>query len=110
MSLKLFDFETNNVGLGTYTHTCASTALYSVNVQLSVIPASSAVIVIKLNSSTLATSPAPSATQNHIELSAANINCTATDVLSVVITSAATADALPQALKGTVQIGKVNTP
>lgn len=107
MALKLFDQQTNNVTLGSYFHSVANTALYSINAQVLVIPQSSVSIAMAHNGVTIVTSAVPSATQNHIELSASDIDCTAGDALTVSITSTLAKDSLPQAVKGTVQIGKV---
>lgn len=89
--------------LDTYNHTAASTSIYGVDVKLSEVPASGISIVVQLNGSTKATSTAPSATQNHIELHT-TLNCTATDVISVIISSANAIDKQLNTVQGIIAI------
>lgn len=104
------DVPCSNVGLGMYAHSTAAASLYDVNVQMIVIPGNSVSIQILKNSTVLATSAAPSATQSHIELSANNINAALGDALNINITSPLASDSLPQAVKGTLQIKKTVAP
>ncbi len=80
-------------GLGTYTHTVASTSMYKVQARTTENPASSVSITISQSGSASATitSDAPSDTQNNIVVQKV-FNCVAGDVLTVAITSAAATD------------------
>lgn len=79
------------VGLNTYNHTAAATSLYTIEVRCTEVPTSTLSIVIKNNSSTLATSATPAAGQNNINLRA-QVNCTLNDVIGVVVTSSSPID------------------
>lgn len=81
------------VGLGAYTHVCANTSMYFVDARSSVNPASSVIITIAQSGSVTdsVSSAAPAATQNNIELRKV-FNCTAGDVLTVTMSSAAAID------------------
>jgi hypothetical protein len=94
--------------LDTYQYTVQSAGLYTVSIQLNEIPASGVSIVIKQNGSTMATSLAPSATQSHIELQKL-LNCAASDVLQIVISSSSLSDTGPNAIKAllNIRVGQV---
>ncbi len=77
--------------LDTYNHTALATDVYTVSVRLSDIPTTGISVVIKQNSTTIATSTTAAADQNHIEIQA-KINCTATDVIGVIFASSAAGD------------------
>ena len=87
--------------LDTYQYTLATTAPHLAKIQLTEVPPSSISIVIKQNSTTLATSTAPAATQNHIELAVPFMG-TSGDVIQFVITS--TDDAKLNTIKGILQV------
>lgn len=89
--------------LNTYNHTALQTSMYTVSIRLTEIPPSGVSIVIKQNSSTIATSVAPSSTQNHIELRA-QLNCTINDVIGVVLSSAVASDSLANTVKAILDI------
>ena len=87
--------------LDTYNYTLITTAPHLAKIVLTEIPPSIISIVIKQNSTTLATSVAPAAAQNHIELSIPFIG-TSGDVIGFVITS--TDDKPINTIKGVLQV------
>lgn len=78
-------------GLGTWTHTVALTQMYNVLVRCTEHQGSAISIVIQLNGVTQATSTAPSQPQRAINISQL-LNCTAGDVISVILSSSAAVD------------------
>jgi hypothetical protein len=110
MSIALKDFETNlQGGLGTFTHTAGNTGQYYVSCISTVVPPSALSIVINHNGSPVATSVAPSSTSNHVEVNA-TINTTVGDTLSVVLTSSAPADNVPNlnTVQSLIRVGLTN--
>jgi hypothetical protein len=95
-------------GLNTYTYTvtAAAAGLHYVKVRATEQTPSGLSIVINLNGSPLATSPAPTATQIHSEIQVLNFVCVASDVITVVVSSAAAIDALRNTVKTTITLGK----
>ena len=91
-------------GLVTCTFTIPTTGLYSFHDHSDIQPGSSLSVVIKKNGSPIATSSAPSAAQNHVELNAINIQCTANDAITVVFSSSAAIDAGANNVKSIVRI------
>lgn len=90
--------------LDTYVHTTQATSMYVIEISVDIQPGSGLSVVLKQNASTLATSAAPSATQNHVTLRAV-ANCTAGDTLSAVLASStATDQQLNAGIKGTLNI------
>lgn len=89
--------------LDTYNHTTKAASMYSVTVTLSEIPTSGLSIVIKQNSSTIATSIAATPNQNSISLQTV-INCALNDVIGIVITSTSAVEAGPNQFKGILNI------
>lgn len=86
--------ETNIiVGLGTYTHTVASTGMYEASATATVNPSSSLSITISQSGSASAsiTSIAPASSQGSIDVRKV-FNCVAGDVITVAISSAAAID------------------
>lgn len=94
--------------LDTYNHTALTTNMYSVKCEISEIPASGVTIAIKQNSTTVVTSAVPAATQSHVVI-ATVLNCTANDVIGIVVSSAVANDARPNQIKGLINI-HVGTP
>lgn len=78
-------------GLDTYVHTTAATSMYVIEIDVAIQPNSGLSVVLKQNSTTIATSAAPSADQKHVVLRAV-ANCTAGDTLSAVLTSSTAID------------------
>lgn len=79
------------VGLGTYTYTVGAAGPFAVSAKCTENPPSSISIVINQNGSPKATSVAPSSAQNHIEVRT-NLNCAASDTITIVISSSAPID------------------
>lgn len=72
--------------LDTYNHTATTTNMYTVAIMMTEIPPSGISIAIQKNGVTQATSTAPAATQNEIQMRLV-MNLVPTDLISVVITS-----------------------
>lgn len=89
--------------LDTYNYTAKSSATHFVTVSVTEHPASSLSIVIQKNGTPVATSTPPSATQAVINLSTP-ISCSASDVLSVVLSSSAAIDQRINHIKGIINI------
>ena len=89
--------------LDTYNHTAMNAGNYTVSVSINEIPPSSISVVIQLNLVTKATSIAPSATQELIQLQQV-IDCAVNDVISVIISSSNPAEALPNIFKGQINL------
>lgn len=99
MANTLKDSRINIIdGLGTWTHTCSATNLYSGSIRCTVIPASSVILTIAQSGSTTVTvsSSAPAAAQQVINLQKI-FNCVAGDVITFTIASSA---AIDKALNG----------
>lgn len=89
--------------LDTYTHTTLQASMYTISLSTSIRPLSGLSIIINKNGTPFATSIVPSATQG-IQQLAVTINCAISDVLSVVVSSAATADLRINSIKGILDI------
>lgn len=94
-------------GLGTFVYTTTTTGMYTVDCQ-STLPLSSALqIVLKQNSTTLLTSGGastnPTPTQQSIG-ARTQVQATAGDTISVVLSSANAVDAFPNSVKSTVNL------
>ncbi len=97
-------FQSNVINrLDTYNLTVPTTNTYSVDVQMTELPPSGLSIVIEKNSSPVASSAAPAATQGILDLQT-KINCTASDVISVVISSSNVNDEQLNTVKGLINI------
>ncbi len=92
-------------GLGTLTFTVPATGLYSVLCQVTVVPASSLAIVVKLNGSTQYTAPVFTPTQQALQFKF-DLPCTATDSVTVVFSSAAAIDNQLNSVQANVSIGQ----
>lgn len=92
-------------GLGTFTHTVAQTSMYYVQVTCTEVPASSLSIAINQNTVNQVTSVAPSSAQGSIALRTV-LNCTAGDVIDVVLSSAAATDNQLNTLKTIITLGR----
>jgi hypothetical protein len=90
-------------GLDTYNYTVINSGLHTVSLGINEIPPSGITITIKKNGSTIASTSAPAASQQVINLSAL-INCTASDVLGVVVASASAIDSGLNDFKGILNI------
>lgn len=91
--------------LDTYNYTVNSAGMHVASIRLTEVPTSGVSIVIKNNSSTIATSTTPTAAQNAINLSA-TINCAVNDVIGFVITSASPIDNQLNTIKAIVNVHK----
>lgn len=104
MSLGLKDSQSNiEIGLGTFTHTTAHTAIYFVSSQSSVLPPSGLSVVINKNGSPVVTSAAPSAAEQLVSLQTL-ISCTAGDVITVVLSSSSANDLMLNSVKTLITI------
>ena len=83
--------STTFCGLDTYTHTAATTGIYTVEVRVTEVPPSGLSVLIKQGSSTVATAVSPRTQQGNINVRAV-INATQGDVLSVVVSSSSAID------------------
>lgn len=105
---NLKDSESNVIcGLGAYVHTCANTQMYYVDAHASMDQNSSLIITIAQTGSRSASvsSAAPASSQKHVDLR--NIfNCTAGDVITVTMSSAAAVDNQLNRVKTIVNIGR----
>jgi len=106
------------VGLGTQTYTVPSAGNYTVGVQCTIpyvtgtsadsastTGASACQILVKLNGTTKLTLNNPTPTQASLSGSV-NIACAASDAITVVVSSANAAFAVPNAVKGIINIYK----
>jgi hypothetical protein len=123
MSLGLKQHESNVfTGLGTYTYTIPAGSVYTGNgvlvapspgiwnfsIMSTILnPPSSLSIVINQNGTPIATSQAPQSPQQQVTLLATAISCAANDVISFVLTSSATADSLPEAIKSIITLNQI---
>lgn len=89
--------------LDTYNHTALLTSPYVVECNALVIPTSGLSIVIQLNGVTKLTSTAPSDQQQSINARIV-LSCTASDVISVILSSAVPMDALRNDFKAILSI------
>jgi hypothetical protein len=92
-------------GLNTDTFKVGVAGLHSIYVRSNVNQGSSVVITISQSGSTSSsfTTPATSATTNHVELNG-KFNCAVNDILTVAVTSSAAADQPPSLVKTTINL------
>jgi hypothetical protein len=110
MSLALKDYQSNiEIGLGTFTYTAALAGVYFVSAQSSVLPPSGLSIVINQNGSPVMTSAAPSAAEQTVNLQD-QINCAASDVITVVISSSNANDLMLNTVKTIITLNYQGTP
>ena len=92
MPNTLNDTQSNIIcGLGTWTYTVTQAGPFYVSASSTEVPPSSLSIVINQNGSPKATSTATTASQDRVRISI-DLNCAASDVITVVISSAAAID------------------
>lgn len=89
--------------LDTYNHTALNSGPYMVSAQLSVVPVSGAIIVIKQNGVTKASTPSPASSQIIDSLSVL-LNCAANDVIAITVSSAVPIDTNINTVKGIINI------
>lgn len=89
--------------LDTYNYTVKTAAIHVASITLTTQPASGVSIIIKNNSSTVATFSAPSADETTINLSA-SIATAVNDVIGFVITSSTAIDKGGNSIKGIINI------
>lgn len=105
MSLGLKDTESNiEAGLGTFTYTVPEAGFITFSIQSTIVPPSSLSIVINQNGTPIATSAAPLATQQFVDLTASGVSCAINDAITFVLTSSAAIDAEPQNVKSLINI------
>jgi hypothetical protein len=93
------------VGLGTLTYTVATTGLYNAQAQCTETPPSGLSIVVQQNGTTVYTAPTVTATQSALQFKT-ELNCSATDVITVVMSSSTAIDKQLNTVKTTVTIGQ----
>lgn len=89
-------------GLGTWQFNVPTTDYWSVKVIAFENPPSDLVITIKHNGSPVIASALPTTAQGSVILNAPLITCTASDTLTVVLSSALQADTLPNVIKTSI--------
>ncbi len=90
-------------GLGTFSHTAGASQPYLLSISCTVPDSSGLVLSIMQNSTTLATASVTSPSQHTLQLQAP---CEATigDVMAFVLSSSASADVVPNAIKGVCNV------
>jgi len=89
--------------LDTFNYTIASAGMHSVYITITVVPPTSAQVQITQNSTPVYTSTAFSATQQNLQLKF-TLNCAVSDVISVIVSSSAAIDQMPNNIKSTVTL------
>lgn len=90
--------------LDTYNHTAGLNSMYVVRMTVSEQPPSGVIITIQQNGVTKATTTsAPASTQQLVELRTI-LNCAASDLISVIVSSAVTSDSNINSIKGILKI------
>lgn len=89
--------------LDTYNHTALTTNMYMVSISVSEQPPSGMSILIQQNASTKASFSSPTPTQGVINLQVV-LNCTASDVISVVLSSSSANDKGLNSIRGILNI------
>lgn len=89
--------------LDTYNHTALQNSMYTVSIVMSEVPPSGLSLVIQQNSVTKASSTAPSSAQGVVSLQTV-LNCAASDVISVIISSNSNNDKALNVIKGILSI------
>lgn len=92
-----------SVGLDDFTHTVASTGTYSVSVQSTETPPTGLSVVVNKNGSPIFTAPVITPTQSAMQFQVGFL-AAATDVITVVLTSASEIDSQLNTLKTSVSI------
>ena len=104
LSLVLKDSESNvATGLGTFSYTALVAGLYNVASQSSVVPPSGLSVVINKNGSPVATSIAPSAAAQVVDIQA-QLSCAINDVITVVLSSSTASDLVLNNVKSIITI------
>lgn len=78
-------------GLGTISHTIASTGNYNVRCNITEIPPSSLAIIVQKNAVTIYTAPVVSTTQSALQFKT-SFQATAADAITIVLSSGAAVD------------------
>jgi len=109
MSIKLKDYQSNVVGgLGTWTDTITVAGLYNIASNSTVFPPSGLSVIINLNGSPIASSAAPSAAEQVVNVQATSVPCAVNDVITVVISSSAANDQILNAVKTIIVLTQTN--
>lgn len=105
-TISTFSKAYNFAKLDTYNYTINTTAVHRVKVSLTDVTSVAGItVLIKQNSTTLATATGITGNPNGCELDIqALCNFTATDTMSVVITSTTASDAAPNQIKGFITL------
>ncbi len=90
-------------GLGTLTFNVTDDGLYTVQAQVTVIPESSLVILVKQNGVTKYTAPTFTPTQEALQFKT-TLKCVDTDVVTVVLSSSADIDNEKNSVKSNISI------
>lgn len=94
-------------GIQTYTYTIPTTGLYTVRFQVLDTPASSLSVLVKNGVTTVYTAPTLGVAQSAMQFTK-ELLCTAADVITVVMASAAAVDNKPNNIKCMCSIGAGN--
>lgn len=90
-------------GLGTNTFTATTAGPHHVRIASTVTPVSGLVIVINLNGSAVATTPALTASGMSVEIET-NIQMAVSDVVTIVLTGNSAQDIIPNSIKSIITI------
>lgn len=104
-NILILDEPRVDVGLVTDTYTVATTGLYNLEAQITEIPPSGLSIVVNQNGSPIYTAPTLTPTQSAIQFKV-DINATAADVITLVLSSTNTNDEMLNSVKTNVAITK----
>lgn len=85
-------------GVGTFTYTVDVAGVYTAAIKSYMQPNSGLTIAIKQNATTLVTSPAPLATQTHIDLIYSGILAAVNDTISFALTDSVATDVVTSTL------------
>lgn len=105
MAIYLKDAQSNiEGGLGTFTYTVIQAGIFNFIVQSTVVPPSGLSIVINKNGSPIATSVAPTSTQEVVNITGSGVNCDVNDSITFVVTSSLPIDSLGNNVKTLINI------
>ena len=89
--------------LDTYTYTVQNAAMHVASLGINELPPSGITITLQQNGSTVASTSAPNAAQQIVQLSR-TLNCAVNDTISFIVASSTPTDQGPQAFKGILNI------
>lgn len=104
-NILLLNQSSVEMGLVTMTFSIPSTGLYNVKADITEIPPSGLVVVVKQNGSTVFTAPVITPTQSALQFKY-DLNAVAADAIQVVLSSPSAIDALYNSVKSIISIGQ----